>query len=122
MAAVVAPTRLIKETNYDLWEWAGIASGGSGSPIWLGNHNDLTFHVFGTFNGETISIQGSLNINTTATTDNGSALEEESGVPISMTTADRWATSRSAPTTCWPLGAGTGDGSTSLTVRVAVRR
>src|SRR5678816_77904 len=122
MAAVVAPVRLVKETKYDLWEWAGLASGASGSPAFLGSHADITFKVYGTFNGETVSILGSLNNGLLDTADAGSALEEESSTPIVLSTADRWATSRTAPLTAWPVCAGTGDGTTALTIRAVVRR
>ncbi len=122
MAAVVAPTRIAKETQYDVWQWAGLANGDSGSPVMLGNHADLTFKVYGTFGGETVSIFGSLNASLLETADVGSALEEESGTAIVLTTADRWATSRTAPLTTWPVLAGTGDGTTSLTIRAVVRR
>jgi hypothetical protein len=122
MAAVRTPTRVAEDAQYELWEWTGVANGDSGSPIFLGNHADLTFHVFGTFNGETVAIRGALNAGLTSTTDPGAALEEESGVPVSLTSTDTWATSRTAPLTAWPVAAGTGDGSTSLTIRAVIRR
>lgn len=120
MAAVIAPTLLVKESRYRLYEWTPLANGDSGGPIPLGDFADITLKVHGTFGGASVSIFGSLN-RPGDTGDTGSAVEEEAGVALVLNTSDRWGTPRTAPLSIWPVVA-SGDGTTAVTVRAVIRR
>lgn len=121
--AAVSPTRLVKESHYQVWEWSGLTTTDDvGEPINLGDFNDITFKLYGTFGGGgEVTMLGALNLpSETADTDD-SPLEEEAGVDLVLNAASPWGTTRNAPLTAWP-SVTAGDGTTDLTVRAVIRR
>jgi len=121
MAAAIAPVLKYKSARYRVYEWTPLINGDVGGPIILDDFADITVKMYGTPGaGGAVTIMGSLNL-PGETTDTGSALEEEAGVPLILLTADRFATPRNAPLSLWP-SVTAGDGTTSLTVRAVIRR
>lgn len=119
--AAVEPVLKHRDGKYEVWEWTPLVNAAVGGPLNMHSFNDTTIKMYGTpSTGGEVTMYGSLNL-PGETVDAGSPLEEESGVPILLVTADRWATPRGAPLQIWPSVTG-GDGSTSMTVRAVIRR
>lgn len=96
-------------------EWTGLLQGDTGAWMETAHYGDKTLHVYGTYGGATVTLQGS-NENTPS---NGFALTTPTGA-LSFTSNDG-AQVLENPLHIRPVVTG-GDGTTSLTARVCMRR
>lgn len=71
----------------DIVEWAGMAASVNGTPYSYGNLSDKTVQVFGTFNGGTVTMQGSNDKRVTTDAPNAVwfTLTDLDGTPLAFT-------------------------------------
>ena len=89
--------------------WSGLLQGDNGDLIQFAHYLNKTFHVFGTFGGATITIQGSND------GVNWGPLNDATGTALSLTTSKPIRRTDDIPLYVRPLVVG-GDGTTNLTV------
>lgn len=97
-------------------EWANLGQGDDGSWYMLGHYSDKCLHVYGTFGGATVTIQGS---NQDSTPTSGLGLTDPTQTAISMTSEGMKQVLEN-PLFIRPKITG-GDGTTSLTARLVCR-
>lgn len=106
----------------EVWEWAAMANADTGSFVILPRHGDKSVHAFGTFGvGGTVTLRGS---NETPATETNAAIlhsPSESNLTLTATAGAGLKQVLEAPYSVSPKITA-GDGTTSLTVRLCVRR
>lgn len=106
----------------EMWEWPTMTNGDTGSFVILPRHADKTVHAFGTFGaGGTVTLRGSNE--TPATEANAAILHSPSETNLTLTATAGAGLKQvlEAPYSVSPKVTA-GDGTTSLTVRLCVRR
>ena len=98
-------------------EWTGMLQGDDGSWLLLSHYNDKSVHVFGTFGGATVTLQGSNE--STPTSGNAVGLNDPTQTTLSFTSKGLKQVLEN-PLYFRPLVTG-GDGTTSLTIRMVCR-
>lgn len=98
-------------------EWAGLLAGDDGQPLLMAHYGDKCLHIFGTFGGATVGIEGSNEDTLTAPNDVG--LTDPTQTLIALTGKG---IKQILENPLWirPKVTG-GDGTTSLTARLVCR-
>ena len=106
----------------EMWEWADMANGDTGTFVILPRHGDKSVHAYGTFGaGGTVTFRGSNE--TPATEANASIVHSPSETNLTLTATAGAGLKQvlEAPYSVSPKVTA-GDGTTSLTVLLCVRR
>jgi len=116
--AVIAPTRIQHGANgQDVFEWAGLQNGDTGGWLVIAGKNDKSVHAYGTWGaGGNVRMEGSLE---TGTPSNPATLHDPSVTALNLTTSVSTNAILEHLHQIRP-NVTAGDGTTSLTVRVAV--